>query len=118
MQIFQFDRDERDIPYHGSTGLLATRIAAGEGPVRLTQLKVAPGGTIGTHPATDAQLFLVIAGSGWVAGPDGVRVPLGVGEGARWDAGEVHTSGSDSGLTALVVEGAALALVEAEAAAR
>ena len=118
MEIFHFDRDERNIPYHGSTGLLATRIAAGEGPVRLTQLKVAPGGSIGTHPATDTQLFLVIAGSGWVAGPDGVRTPITAGQGARWEDGEVHTSGSDTGFTALVVEGAPLALYEPETPVR
>ncbi len=104
MEIFQFDRGERIVESYGSRGLRATRVAAGTGRVGLTCLAVAPGGVIGTHPAGDAQLFLVIAGQGWAAGPDGERV-----WGVRWDAGEIHTSGTEAGLIALSVEGYALA---------
>jgi quercetin dioxygenase-like cupin family protein len=114
VEIFRFDRGERVVRAFGSQGFRATRIAAGEGQVRLTCLSVEPGGMIGTHPATGAQLFLVTAGEGWVAGPDGERVPISAGWGARWAAGEVHTSGSRTGLTVLAVEGAPLELFEPE----
>ena len=36
------------------------------------------------------------------------------GWGVRWDAGEIHTSGTEAGFTALSVEGAPLALFEPE----
>ena len=114
MEIFRFDRDEHPISAHGSTGLHATRIASGDDGVTVTCLSVLPGGTIGTHPTTGDQLFLVIAGSGWVAGADGIRLPVQAGEGARWAAGEVHTSGADTSLTALAVEGSSLRLFEPE----
>ena len=114
MEIFQFDRGERVIESYGSRGLRATRVAAGTGQVRLTCLTVAPGGIIGTHPATGAQLFLVIVGHGWAAGPDGERVPISAGWGVRWDAGEIHTSGTEAGLIALAVEGSPLDLFEPE----
>jgi len=65
VEIFQFDRGEKIIRSFGSKRLLATRIAAGNGRIHLTCLTVEPGGVIGTHPATEAQLFLVIAGEGW-----------------------------------------------------
>jgi hypothetical protein len=71
VEIFRFDRREKLIQRYGSKGLLATRIAAGEGPVSLTCLAVEPGGVIGTHPAAGSQLFLAIDGKGWIAGPDG-----------------------------------------------
>jgi hypothetical protein len=115
LEIFQYDRGEKIIRRYGSAGLRATRVAAGESPVHMTCLTVGPGGVIGTHPATASQLFLVVAGEGWVAGPDGKRVPITTGRGVRWDAGEDHTSGTDTGLTALVVEGTSLALFEPEA---
>ena len=83
MEIFRFDRDERLIGAHGSVGLHATRIASGDDGVSVTCLAVRPGGVIGTHPATGDQLFLVIAGSGWVAGADGMRHPVQAGQGAR-----------------------------------
>ena len=101
MEIFQFDRGEKIVRRYGSEGLRATRIAAGNGQVHLTCLTVEPGGVIGTHPATDPQLFLVIAGEGWTAGPDGERVPISAGWGVRWNSGESHTSGTETGLTAL-----------------
>ena len=110
MEIFQYDRGEKIIRRYGSSGLRATRVAAGDGPVHLTCLTVGPGGVIGTHPATAPQLFLVVAGSGWVAGPDGKHVPITTGQGVRWEAGEDHASGTDFGLTALAVEGTPLAL--------
>jgi len=114
VEIFQFDRGERIVESYGSRGLRATRVAAGTGQVGLTCLAVAPGGVIGTHPATGAQLFLVIAGQGWAAGPDGERVPVSAGWGVRWDDGEIHTSGTDAGLIALSVEGGPFDLFEPE----
>jgi quercetin dioxygenase-like cupin family protein len=114
MDIFRWDRDERLISAYGSIGLHATRIASGDGGVTVTCLAVQPGGTIGSHPAPGDQLFLVIAGSGWTAGADGIRRPVKAGQGARWAAGEVHTTGTDTGLTALAVEGPSLRLFEPE----
>jgi mannose-6-phosphate isomerase-like protein (cupin superfamily) len=114
VEIFRFDRGEKIVRSYGSEGLRATRIAAGSGRVHLTCLTVEPGGVIGTHPATQAQLFLVLAGAGWTAGPTGERVPVTAGWGVRWDAGEDHTSGSETGFTVLAIEGAPLDLFEPE----
>ncbi len=114
MEVFRFDRGEKVIRNFGSKGLLAARIAAGDGRVHLACLTVEPGGVIGTHPAAETQLFLVIAGEGWIAGPDGEQVRIATGWGVRWDAGENHTSGTDTGLIALAIEGATLDLFEPE----
>ena len=114
MEIFRFDRKEKRIGRYGSVGARATRIAAGTGEVNLTWLTVEPGGVIGTHPATGSQLFLVVAGDGWVAGPDGERVAICAGSGVRWDAGEEHACGTTAGLTALAIEGTPLGLFEPE----
>ena len=115
MEILRFDREEKIVRRYGSEGLSATRIAHGNGHVHLTCLTVKPGGVIGTHPATDTQLFLVIAGQGWVAGPNGEQVPIATGWGVRWEAGENHASGTETGFTALAIEGASLDLFEQEA---
>jgi quercetin dioxygenase-like cupin family protein len=114
VEIFRFDRGERLVQAFGSHGFRATRIAEGTGQVRLVCLTVEPGGVIGTHPAAAAQLFLVVAGEGWAAGPNGERVPISAGWGIRWDAGEIHTSGTETGLTVLSVEGDPLDLFEPE----
>jgi len=41
-------------------------------------------------------------------------VPITTGWGVRWDAGENHTSGTDTGLAALAIEGTSLDLFEPE----
>jgi quercetin dioxygenase-like cupin family protein len=62
------------------------------------------GGVIGPHEAGFGQLFLPLAGSGWVAGADGEHVAIGEGEAAFISRGEVHAKGSETGLTALMVQ--------------
>jgi len=39
-------------------------------------------------------------------------VPITTGWGVKWDAGEVHASGTEAGFTALAIEGASLDLFE------
>ena len=110
MEIFAFDRAEKAIHHFGSRGARATRIAAGEGTGQFTCLTIAAGGTLGTHPASATQLFLVVTGSGWVSGPDGIPIPVSAGTGVRWEAGEEHASGTAAGMTAIAVEGFAIDL--------
>jgi quercetin dioxygenase-like cupin family protein len=71
-------------------------------------IEIGPGGVVGRHPGVVRQLFVVVRGSGWVSGADGSRDPIGAGEAVVWEAGEEHESGSDEGMTALVVETDAL----------
>jgi quercetin dioxygenase-like cupin family protein len=72
-------------------------------------MEIGAGGVVGRHPAAVGQLFVVVLGAGWVSGADGVRRPIQAGEAVAWEAGEEHESGSDEGMTALVVEAESLA---------
>ena len=54
----------------------------------------------------------MVADSGWVSGGDGARQPIRAGQGVRWDEGEVHTSGTDAGFTAIAIEGLTLEIFE------
>jgi quercetin dioxygenase-like cupin family protein len=107
MEMFVFDRREFRIPHQESADAFATLIAHGphSGQTRVTCLSVEPGGVIGEHPASGGQLFLVVAGAGWVSGPDGRRLAVQAGQGVRWDPEERHASGTDTGFTAIALEG-------------
>jgi len=115
MRILTYDRDEHEVTGHGSVGLHATRIAQFTDRARATCLALAPGGLVGTHPAGSHQVLLVVAGSGWVAGSDGARVPITAGQGAYWEPGEEHTTGTETGLTAIALEGGPVTVFEPEA---
>ena len=115
MRVLRYDRDEHEVTGHGSRGLHATRIAQLAEGARATCLALTPGGVIGTHPAGSHQVLLIVAGSGWVAAADAVRVPVTAGDAAYWAPGEVHTTGSgDEGLTAIALEGGPATLYEPE----
>lgn len=115
MEVFTFDRAEHQVTGHNSIGVHATRIAQFAETARATCLTVAPGGVIGTHPAGSHQVLLIVAGSGWVAGSDGVRIAVTSGQAAYWAPDEVHTTGSDTGLTAIALEGGPVTVFEPEA---
>jgi hypothetical protein len=59
-------------------------------------------------------VLLIVSGSGWVAGSDGVHVAVTAGQAAYWAPGEIHTTGSDTGLTAIALEGSQATVFEPE----
>lgn len=79
-------------------------LAEGEGEAHAYALYFEPGGEIGPHEAGYGQLFVALSGDGWVAGGDGARVPLAEGQAAFIQRGEIHAKGSETGLTALMVQ--------------
>jgi quercetin dioxygenase-like cupin family protein len=71
-------------------------------------IEIGPGGVVARHPSVVGQLFVVVRGSGWVSGQDGKREPISAGEAVLWEQGEEHESGSDDGMTAVVLEAESL----------
>lgn len=80
-------------------------VFASKAPSRFACFHIGPGGFIPRHPAASRQLFAVMEGSGWVSGEDGRRVPIRAGQAALWEAGELHETGTEAGMRAIVVEG-------------
>jgi quercetin dioxygenase-like cupin family protein len=107
MKILRFDEsDAEDIgprPF-AVQGVSGVHVGEGGGEAHAYVMHFGPGGLIGPHEARFGQLFVALDGSGWVAGADGERRALVRGEAAFIARGEVHSKGSDSGLTALMVQ--------------
>lgn len=107
MRIFRFDATAAEAiegrPYAVELASSIT-VAEGDGEAHVYVVYFEPGGVIGPHEAGFGQLFVIMAGGGWVAGGDGERVPLGEGEAAFIPRGEVHSKGSETGLAALMVQ--------------
>jgi quercetin dioxygenase-like cupin family protein len=96
---------EREVTAPGSLNARVRRLAA---DAHAVVMEIGPGGVVGRHPAGVPQLFAVVRGEGWVSGGDGERMPISAGEAVLWQPGEEHESGSDEGMTVLVVEAEAL----------
>jgi quercetin dioxygenase-like cupin family protein len=91
-----------------SVAVSSCELAHGDGAVHSHVIHFEPGGVIGPHPAGFDQIFLVARGSGWVAGCDGVRQPLAEGGGAFIPTGETHSKGSETGMTAVMLQATTL----------
>jgi hypothetical protein len=105
MRILEFSHERaRPIQLFATSGASNVHLASGRGEVHAYCQYFEPGGTIGTHPAGYAQLFVVVEGEGWVAGVDGTHVPIVTGQAAFFDPGEIHSKGSGKGMTAITVQ--------------
>jgi quercetin dioxygenase-like cupin family protein len=108
VRIFPFDAAAGiPIDRYGSRFTMA-RLAHPAG-LHVGCMHLPPGGLVGRHPAAIPQLFVVTAGAGWVEGGDGPPIPIAAGQAVFWQAGEEHAAGSDTGMTAIVVESELLA---------
>ena len=96
---------ERPVTAPGSANAAVRRLAAG---AHVVVIEIDPGGVVARHHAGLTQLFAPVRGSGWVSGRDGERAPIHAGEAVLWEPGEEHESGSDEGMTVLVVEAESL----------
>ena len=109
MKIYRFDSGVgRAIDMFGSSHLTLSRVVRLAGEAQIVCMYLGPKGLVGFHQATVRQLFLVVEGSGWVRGEAPERVPIAVGLAAFWEAGEWHESGSETGMTAIVIESEAI----------
>ena len=109
MQIIGFDQSSAlKSDRFGGSGVMISRIVRLRSETQASLLFFEPGSRVGDHPAATQQLFLVVAGQGWVRSEEGQPVPIQVGEGALWETGERHESGTDEGMTVMIIESEAV----------
>ncbi|WP_238653691.1 cupin [Paenibacillus piscarius] len=65
-------------------------------------------GVIGFHQATCPQLLLILNGEGYVRGEEAEYTAVCAGQAVFWEQGEWHETRTDSGLTAIIIEGDSL----------
>ncbi|HEY0186906.1 MAG TPA: cupin domain-containing protein [Cellulomonas sp.] len=102
MQIVTWDL----APLDGAPGVRMAEVldAVGIGRARVHLADLDAGSCLPRHPAGLDQTFVVLTGSGRVAGEDDVPVPVGPGDVVRWRVGEQHTSWADGPMRVLIVQ--------------
>lgn len=105
MEILKFGKElAKKIDNYDSISAYYSKIMRTDSPTNIGFINIEQGGIIGYHKAPVPQLFLVLEGEGWIEGADNNRITIKSGEGVFWNKGEGHISGSDTGLTALVLQ--------------
>lgn len=106
-RTFRFDAGlGRHVTRFGSDFTMSRLFHSGE--LHVGCMRLEPGGLIGMHPAATPQLLAIVEGEGWIRGEEGPRVPISAGGAVFWSEGEMHETGTDTGLVAIVVETKAL----------
>ena len=107
MRVFRFDPDTgKKIEQFGSVDAVFNGILRTRGALQIGVITLEPGGLVGLHEAASDQLMLVVGGSGWVRGPDkSWKHFLAIGRSVFWNKGELHESATETGMTAVVIEG-------------
>jgi gentisate 1,2-dioxygenase len=105
----------RPISEFASRGSIHVPISKIDSQAHAGCIYLLPGGVVGMHPAEQRQLFMVVQGSGWVRGGNSGQVPIEAGQAVLWEAGELHGSGTETGMTAIVLEGEHLELYREQA---
>jgi mannose-6-phosphate isomerase-like protein (cupin superfamily) len=111
LRVFDFDSEPaRLIAQFGSERANVTPLTVPEGEAHVVCIRLGTAGVLGRHAGRIDQLFVVVQGEGWASGAGGDRVPISAGSAVYWAAGEEHETGSDNGLTAIVVESERIAV--------
>jgi hypothetical protein len=109
MRLYHFGPQAgRPISAFDSVNVVITPIQRAPGQIQVVCLHIEPQGRVGYHQAVGPQLYLVTQGSGWVRDAGDERTPISAGTAAFWADGEWHESGSESGMTVVVIEGETL----------
>lgn len=105
MDTYRFDRQVAEaIEADGTVGASQVKFGHSTGEAHLNTVYLEPGGTLGAHEAPVPQLFIVVEGHGWVTGSDGMRRNVGVGDAVVWEQGEMDESGTDEGMTVVIMQ--------------
>ena len=105
LKLYRFDAQVgKEIHQYDSEHVSISGILHLESEARVSCMQLGANGRVGYHPARSAQLFCVVAGEGWVRGDSSGPVAIAAGHAAYWEAGEWHESGTESGMTLIVIE--------------
>ena len=111
-RTFRFDAElGRNVTRFGSDFTISRLFHSAE--LHVGCIRLEPGGLIGMHPASTPQLLAVVQGEGWIRGEAGPKTSISAGGAVFWSEGEMHQTGTDTGMVAIVVETRALADGEA-----
>jgi quercetin dioxygenase-like cupin family protein len=105
MKLIEFSKEHsQPIELFESVSASSVHLADGAGESHVYCVYFEPGGKIGEHPAGFGQLSLVVHGKGWAVGRDGRRIELSAKQGIYFERGELHSKGSETGMTAIMVQ--------------
>ncbi|TDL98521.1 cupin [Macrococcus brunensis] len=105
MKIFDLDKTNAiKVDNYNSLGFYINRITSIDSKVMINFAHLEPNGIIGSHKASVNQMLIVVSGAGWVKSDNNPFIPITKNQVIFFNAGELHETKSDNGMTALIIE--------------
>ncbi|MFB5269523.1 cupin [Paenibacillus enshidis] len=105
MYIYQFNKETGRVITKFDSNFIMSRILKLSGQSYIGCAHLEREGIIGYHQAPTPQLFLIVNGDGRIRGSDNIDYYITQGDAVYWEKGEWHETRTDSGLTAIIIEG-------------
>jgi quercetin dioxygenase-like cupin family protein len=106
MKMFRFDPEiGSGAEQFGSVKAIISKVVNLESEAAINVAYIRPMERIGFHQAIAPQLFLLAEGEGWVRNETDEITPIREGQAVYWEKDEWHESGSETGMTAVIIEG-------------
>ena len=105
MEFFSFAKEHGHKITHFDSNFILSRLAITEGRTVISYMYLEENGIIGYHEARVNQILFVVAGEGYVCNEHTEYKRIQAGEAVYWQNGEWHETKTDTGLTAIVIEG-------------
>ena len=106
MKIFRFDPEVgKEIEQFGSVKAIISKVVHLDDEAVVNCVYIRPNGKIGYHQAASQQLFLLVEGQGWIRSESDEKHTVQGGQAVFWEEGEWHESGTETGMTAVIIEG-------------
>ncbi|WP_340024014.1 cupin [Paenibacillus sp. FSL K6-1096] len=108
MKIYNFKLESGKPVTAFNSNFILSRIIQTEERTHIGCVYLRHQGVIGFHQATCPQLLLILNGEGYVRGEEAEFTAVSAGQAVFWEQGEWHETRTDSGLTAIIIEGDSL----------
>ncbi|GGP09016.1 hypothetical protein [Oceanobacillus neutriphilus] len=105
MKIISFEKEYGASIDTKTTKFTVNRILLDANDIRTGYMYLGRDDKIPFHEALADQLFMIVSGEGWVCDEDENRISLSSGKAAFWKTGEFHAAGTDTQMSAFVIEG-------------
>ena len=106
MKIYRFDIEVgKEIEQFGSVKAIISKVVNLESEAVVNVAYIRPMERIISQQAAASQLFMLVEGEGWVRSESDEIFPVQEGQAMYWEKDEWHESGSENGMTAVIIEG-------------
>jgi len=113
MKLYSFNpKVDQEIDRFGSVKAMIAKAVALEPEAGVNVAYIRPKERIGYYEEVAPQLFLLVEGQGWIRNEFDEIFPIQEGQAVYWEQNEWHELGSETGMTAVIIEGISFDPVE------